>query len=53
MSLPDWLVVSVMLHYIVIGILYAPQSYLLLGLYWCYAAANIFLILMAQRIGRG
>jgi hypothetical protein len=58
MSIPDWLVVSVTLHYLVIGILYARAqgSLLFLGLYFCYAAANVFLILIAMqaaRIGRG
>lgn len=43
-----------MLHYIAIGILYAVQQgqILLLGLYGCYAAVNVFLILLAQRVGR-
>lgn len=51
MSLADWLVVSVMLHYIAIGVLYYVQQgqLLLLGLYGCYAAANVFLILLAQK----
>jgi len=54
LSLADWLVVSVMAHYIVIGILYASQQNqpLLLGLYGCYAAANVFLILIAQAVAR-
>lgn len=51
MSLADWLVVSVTAHYVVIGALYAWQQGqpLLFGLYGCYAAANCFLILLAQR----
>jgi hypothetical protein len=57
MTLADWLVVSVMAHYVLIGWLYyqAQGSLLLLGLYWCYAGANVFLILLAQkeRSGRG
>jgi hypothetical protein len=57
MSLADWLVVSVMGHYVLIGWLYFQdqRSALLLGLYWSYAAANVFLILLAQkeRSGRG
>lgn len=56
MSLADWLVVSVTLHYLVIGALYAWQQGqpLLFGLYACYSCANVFLILLAQKVsGRG
>lgn len=54
MSLADWLVVSVMVHYGVIGWLYYAQSGspLFLGLYWCYSGANVFLILLAQQAAR-
>ena len=54
MSLADWLVVSVMVHYVIIGILYAWQQSqpLLLGLYGSYAVANVFLILLAQSARR-
>jgi hypothetical protein len=54
MSLADWLVVSVTVHYVLIGFLYAYQQNqpLLLGLYGCYAGANVFLILMAQKVAR-
>lgn len=54
MSLADWLVVSVTLHYVAIGILYAAQQKqpLLLGLYMAYATANVFLILLAQSVSR-
>lgn len=50
MSLADYLVVSVMVHYVVIGVLYAYQQSqpLFLGLYGAYAVANVFLILLAQ-----
>lgn len=52
MSIPDYLVISVTLHYLVIGILYARAqgSALFLGLYFCYAAANVFLILIALKV---
>jgi hypothetical protein len=51
-SLADWLVVSVTIHYVLIGILYAIQQGqpLLLGLYGMYAGANVFLILIAQKV---
>ncbi len=54
MSLADWLVVSVMVHYVLIGILLAIQDRtpLMLGLYWSYAAANVFLILIGQALRR-
>ena len=54
MSLADWLVVSVTFHYVLIGALYAVQQGqpLMLGLYGCYAAANGFLILIAQAMRR-
>lgn len=54
MSAADWLVASVMCHYVVIGWLYmrAQNEPLFLGLYWCYAGANIFLILLAQKMAR-
>lgn len=52
MSLADWLVVSVTVHYVLIGVLYASQQGqpLLLGLYGSYALANVFLILIARAI---
>lgn len=53
MSLADWLVVSVALHYVAIGILYAMQGQpLLLGLYCSYAVANGFLIALAVKLVR-
>ncbi len=54
MSLADWLVVSVTCHYILIGILYAIQQRqpLLFGLYCCYGAANVFLILLSLKLAR-
>lgn len=43
-----------MAHYVVIGGLYfhEQRSLLLLGLYWCYAGANVFLILIAQQAAK-
>lgn len=54
MSLADWLVASVTVHYVVIGAMYAWQQGqpLLFGLYTAYATANVFLILLAQKVGR-
>ena len=54
MSFADWLVVSVLLHYVVIGGLYAHQQHsaLFLGLYWSYALANVFLILIAMQAAK-
>jgi hypothetical protein len=51
LSLADWLVVSVTLHYIVIGVLYYAQQKqpLFLGLYAAYATANLFLIAIAVK----
>ena len=50
LSLADWLVVSVLIHYVIIGVLYWQQqgSVLCLGLYLCYACANVFLIAIAM-----
>ena len=50
LSLADWLVVSVLIHYVIIGVLYWQQqgSVLFLGLYLCYACANVFLIAIAM-----
>jgi hypothetical protein len=54
MTLADWLVVSVTVHYVLIGILYAVQQGqpLMLGLYGMYAGANAFLILISQALAR-
>ncbi len=54
MSLADWLVVSVMAHYLAIGALYWREqgSWLLFGLYSSYSLANTFLILIAQAVRR-
>jgi hypothetical protein len=54
MTLADWLVVSVTVHYVVIGWLYYVQNGqpLFLGLYGSYALANVFLILISQALAR-
>jgi hypothetical protein len=53
-TLADWLVVSVTLHYVAIGVIYAREqhSWLFLGLYWSYALANVFLICIAQTLAK-
>jgi hypothetical protein len=53
-SLADWLVVSVMVHYVAIGLLYFHQqgSWMLLGLYTCYSGANAFLIALAVQAAK-
>ena len=54
MNFADWLVVSVMAHYLAAGLYYwiSKGQPLLFGLYFCYASANVFLILMAMKMSR-